>query len=116
MEGSRRQKRVASLVQEELSRLLIADFRDVVSGLITVTGVQMSPDLQSARVSVSVFGQSDKKAVLDLLNEHKGYIRKCVASRVKLKYNPQLFFSLDERADSESKIEKILEKIKQNER
>ena len=51
-----RTRRVAELVQAELSRLLITEFQDAASGLLTVTRVEMTPDLLTARVFLSVFG------------------------------------------------------------
>ncbi len=56
MESSRRPKRVASLIKEALSRIMLREFQSEGSGLITVTRVEMTADLQSARVYLSVFG------------------------------------------------------------
>ena len=97
-----RTRRVAELIQEELGRLMIHEFQDAASGLVTVTRVEVTPDLLQARVHLSVFG-GDPKAFLDRLEKSKGHIRKALASRVKLKYNPALFFSLDEVPNTQKK-------------
>ncbi|NIM59927.1 MAG: 30S ribosome-binding factor RbfA [Candidatus Aminicenantes bacterium] len=113
---TRRQKRVASLIKEELSRLLVEEIQDSSSGLITITGVEMSPDLKTAHIYLSIFGAEQKEIILELLDKKKGYLRKSIASRVKLKYNPLLIFSFDQSPEYEAKIDKLLENIKKNEK
>ncbi|MFQ6037071.1 MAG: 30S ribosome-binding factor RbfA [Candidatus Aminicenantales bacterium] len=115
MKETRRQKRVSSLIKEELSRLLISSIQDSSSGLITVTRVRMSSDLKTAYVEVSVLGHSPKEEILELIDQKKGHLRKAVASRTKLKYNPMLVFSLDETWEKEEKIDKILKKLGKDE-
>jgi ribosome-binding factor A len=112
----RRQKRVASLIREELSRLLVEEIQDSSSGLITITGVEMSPDLKTAHIYLSIFGGEQKETILALLDKKKGYLRKSIASKVKLKYNPLLIFSIDQSADYQAKIDKLLESIKKDEK
>jgi ribosome-binding factor A len=109
-----RTRRVADLVQAELSRLLIAEFQDPGSGLITVTRVEMTPDLLTARVFLSVFGAGDPAALIDRLDRSKGYVRRTLASRVKLKYNPELFFALDQGPGHQERIDRILEETKRH--
>jgi ribosome-binding factor A len=109
-----RTRRVAELVQAELSRLLISEFQDPVSGLLTVTRVEMTPDLLTARVFLSVFGADDPNTQLDRLERAKGLIRKALASRVKLKYNPQLIFTLDPGPEHQDRIDKLIEETKKH--
>lgn len=115
METSRRQKRVSSLIKEELSKLLIELIQHSSSGLITITRVEMSKDLRTARVYLSLFGCEEEQGILKLLEKRKGFLRKSIASKTKLKYNPQLIFSVDASADGKDRIDKIIEKIKKNE-
>jgi ribosome-binding factor A len=112
MEESRRQKRVSSLIKEELSRLFIQSFQDSSSGLITVTRVSMSADLKTAYIDLSILGSTSKEGIFDHINKRKSYLRKMIASKIKLKYNPMLIFSLDESFDYEKRIEDILKKLK----
>jgi ribosome-binding factor A len=116
MEESRRQKRVSHLIKEELSRLVIESFQDSTSGLITITRVSMSKDLKSAHIYLSVLGHTPKQEILDLINERKGYLRKAVASKTKLKYNPMLIFSLDDSFEYEARIQEMMKKLKKNEK
>jgi ribosome-binding factor A len=109
-----RARRVADLVQAELSRLLIAEFQDPGSGLITVTRVEMTPDLLTARIFLSVFGEGDPAALIERLDRSKGYLRRTLASRVKLKYNPELFFALDPGPGHQERIDRIIEETKRH--
>lgn len=107
-----RHRRVAELIQEELGRLLIRDVQDAASGLLTVTSVDVSPDLLTARVSLSVFGSPEPEAVLERLDRNVGALRKALASRLKLKYNPQLFFVLDKSSEHQDRIDRLIDKVR----
>lgn len=112
MESGRRAKRVASLIKETISRILIRDFQGTGAGLITVTRVEMTADLQAAHVYLSFFGEVEAEASLALLEKRKGYLRKSVASEVKLKYNPTLIFSQDPTPEYENRIDSLIERLK----
>jgi len=109
-----RPRRVAELVQAELSRLLITEFQDPSSGLLTVTRVEMTPDLHSARVYISVFGTADPQDLLARIEKGKGHIRRTLASRVRLKYNPELFFALDPGPEHQERIDRLIEETKKH--
>jgi ribosome-binding factor A len=109
-----RARRVAELIQEELGRLMIREFQDPASGLVTVTRVEVTPDLLNAHVHLSVFGASDPEGFLGRLEKSKGHIRKTLASRVKLKYNPALFFSLDPGPEYADRIDQLIEQAKKH--
>ena len=112
---NRRQKRVGNLIKEELSRLFIESIQNSFSGLITITRVEMSADLKSCSVYISIYGTDKKESILELLEKRKGYLRKSIASRVKLKYNPKLIFYLDDTAKFEKKMEELLKIAQKNE-
>ncbi len=112
MESGRRAKRVANLVKETLSRILIRDFQGTGGGLITVTRVEMTADLQTAHVYLSFFGGVEAESAMKLLEQRKGYLRKSIASEVKLKYNPTLIFSQDPIPEFENRIDSLIERLK----
>jgi ribosome-binding factor A len=114
--SSRRQKRVGSLIKEELSRLIIGEFQDMSSGIITITRIEMSADLKAAYVYISFYGQKKKEEILEMLQNKKGYLRKSIASKVKLKYNPKLIFSIDSTSEYEDRIERLMKIAKKNEK
>ena len=109
-----RQKKVARLIKETLGSLLIEFIQDSHSGLITITRVEMSKDLKKAFVYVSAI--SPKTDAVDVLNGKKGYLRKSIALKTKLKYNPMLIFSLDPILAQEERIDELLKGLKNDER
>jgi ribosome-binding factor A len=117
MRTTHRREKGASLLREEISKILLLDVRDPALNFVSVTGVNMSSDLRTAIVYVSIFGNAEqKRKAMAALNRGKGYFRKIIASRVNLKYNPNLIFELDESLEKQAKIDEILTKIKNEER
>lgn len=109
-----RTRRVAELIRSELSGLLLAEFQDAASGLITITRVEVTPDLLIARVFLSVFGGQDPRALLERIERSRGALRRALASRVKLKYNPELFFALDPGPEYQDRIDRLIEETKKH--
>lgn len=112
--AGRRPKRVAGLIQEEMSRLLIREVQPHFDGLVTVTRVEMPADLRSATVFLTVMGSADAELVLNSVRQRIGHFRKSIASAVNLKYNPELFFVLDPVPAYESRIDELLTRTKKN--
>ena len=112
MNESLRQKKVASLIKEALSRFIIESLQDSTSGLITVSKVTMTYDLRTAHVYLTYLGQEMDKSILKILESRKGYLRKYIASKTKLKYNPMLIFLMDPTREYEENIDRILDQLK----
>jgi ribosome-binding factor A len=74
--------------------------------------VEMTPDLRSARIYLSVFGTADREALLARIEKSKGHLRRTLASRIKLKYNPELFFALDPGPELQERIDRLIEETK----
>lgn len=114
MNETRKQKRIASLLKEEVSRLIIEDIQDFMPTLITITRVEISKDLKSAYVYLTLLDKKHKQTILNELEKKSGYLRKSIASVTKLKYNPKLIFSYDSGREHKEKMDKLLDKIKTN--
>lgn len=112
MNKSLRQKKVASLIKETLSRFIIESLQDSTSGLISVSKVTMTYDLRTAHVYLTYLGQEMDKSILEILESRKGYLRKYIASKTKLKYNPMLIFLMDPTREYEENIDRILDQLK----
>lgn len=112
---SRRQKKVESLLKNILSSLILEVVQDSHSNLISITRIEIGKDLLNANVYVSVFDKKKQKEIIDFLNSKQGYFRKAVASRTKLKYNPMLIFKVDPLQEYDEKVEKLLNKLDENE-
>lgn len=87
-----------------------------ISSLTTITDVDVSPDLQNAKVFVSVIDEeANKKVTLDALKSAAGYIAVHASKKVVLRTFPSLTFKLDDSFDRYSKIEEILQSIQEEE-
>lgn len=113
---SRRQRQVSELIHRELSQLLLFEAKDPRVSGITITGVEVTPDLQLARVHFSVMGdEEDAQEALAGLMHAKGYLRTQLAGRVELRFAPDLSFEIDHTAAYAQRIEELLAQIAQSE-
>ena len=106
---SRRLEQVAGLLQEELSHLLEREVKDPRMGFVTLTGVELSPDLRHARVYFSVLG--DEEAVqqsLATLERAAGFLRHELSRRLTLRQVPELHFVLDRSGERAQRISCLL--------
>lgn len=91
--------------------LFTREYRDPSYGFITVTDVQMTPDLRIAKIYVSIFGDEKRKSdTLEMLNEQKPHIRGFIGSHVRLKFTPSIQFYLDDTLDRVEKINELIKK------
>ena len=108
MQGSR-PERVAEQVRQEISALLLSDVHDPGIGLVTVTRVKVSPDLQLVRVYYTQMG--DEKARLETrraLERATPFLRRQLGSRIRLRRVPELRFEFDTSVENQERIERIL--------
>jgi ribosome-binding factor A len=111
-----RAERVASVIKEEVGRMFQRRFSMDEAGFMTVTDVRVTPDLRTAKIYVSVFGDAKRKErSLKLLEEHKSAIRSEVGKAVRLRLTPEIVFLLDESMDHAMNLEAIFKKIHQDE-
>jgi ribosome-binding factor A len=94
---SRRTERINELIREELSDLLLREMRDPrLEGLISITRVDVTPDLLNARVFVSVMSETaDQREALKALRSAAGFIHRELVHRLELRRVPFLDFRLD---------------------
>ena len=91
-----RPARVGELIQAELAALLARGLKDPRLQMSTVSHVEVTPDLRQARVYVSRFGsEAEQDAMLEGFQRAAGFIRGQLGRRLKLRYIPQLTFTLD---------------------
>jgi ribosome-binding factor A len=94
--AGKRSERVADLVRKEISEMLVRTIKDPRIGFVTITRVTVTDDCRSARIYYSVVGSRDEKEQsLEGLNSAKGYIRRELGHRMKLKYTPEIVFQFD---------------------
>ncbi|HET6373783.1 MAG TPA: 30S ribosome-binding factor RbfA [Candidatus Polarisedimenticolia bacterium] len=107
--SSPRRDRVSDAVQAEVARLLQVEARDTRLGFITVTGVRMSSDLRHARVFVSFLAEGEEREkALQALGSLRGFIRKRLGQTLRLRYTPEIIFTLDDSAERGSHIDELI--------
>ena len=98
MAEGRRVERVAALIRRETSQLLINGIRDerVHQGMVSITDVEVSGDLQHCKIFVSIFGDaSDQPKVMEGLQAASGFLRGELGRRLQMRRAPEVVFQLD---------------------
>ena len=110
---SRRSERTSKLIQREISVLLEREVSDPrLIRLISVTGVTLSSDLRHAKVFVSTMGSEiNKEDMLAGFNNASGFLRKELASHLKLRYTPHLSFHYDDSIERGARLTELIGEI-----
>ncbi len=109
---SLRTDRVASVLKEEVGTYLSQEYRDPAYGMITVTDVQVTPDLRIAKIYVSILGSPEvRAATMKILEDHKKEIRGFIGSHMRLKFTPSVQLYLDETLDRVERIDQLIRQI-----
>lgn len=107
-----RTDRVSELVSREISLIIDRELRDTRIGMVTVTGVEISKDLRSARVFVSVLGGDDETRLsLEALNNASTFIRARLGERITIRHLPKLTFYFDSSTVEGMKMDRILDNL-----
>ena len=138
MLGGKRTERVAELIRVELGTLILMKLKDPRLGFVTITRVEVSPDLRHARVWYSVLkpqasaGQSGQQApaagpgrsgqtaeggqskTAEALESARGFLQHELSAALKLRLTPVLSFELDHSVDHSMQIEAIIRQIHSN--
>ena len=112
---SQRQLKVGEELRHLISNALLrSSFYDehIENNNITITEVNVSPDLKNAKVYVMPLGGEKKQDVLNSLNKATGRLKKIISSNLSLRKTPKLIFKIDETFEYAKKINDILDKIK----
>jgi ribosome-binding factor A len=102
------------MIRHEISKLLLEQANDPrLSGFISVTRVSTSPDLKQAKIYVSVLAdKTERKDILQGFKSAAGFFRKELASRLTLRYVPELSFEIDDSIEQGARILKLIEQVK----
>jgi ribosome-binding factor A len=111
IEMSYRLEKVENLIKQEISVIFLRKLQDPAFGFLTVTNVKVSPDLKNAKIYISVFEKEKRESVLEKVTSISGYIRSELASRIRIKFVPELKFFIDDTLDYVEKIEGLIKKI-----
>lgn len=109
-----RKDRIASVLTRAISEIIEHQMKDPRLGFVTITTVDVSSDLKTAIIYFSTL--NDKQAGLATLNRAKGYIKSELASRVRMKYLPEIEFRIDNSYEYGKKIDALLDEISQEDK
>lgn len=107
--ASRRVEQVAGLLRTELSEVVRREVQDPRVGFITITAVDVSPDLKNARVFVSCLGTGEEqRQSLRALRHASGFLRATLGGRLHLRAVPHLDFKLDSSMAEAEEVQRVL--------
>jgi ribosome-binding factor A len=116
MTTDRRIARVAELVKREVSQMLMSGIKDdrVGSGMVSVTNVKVSGDLQHAKIFVSIYGTDEARAeTMAGLKAATGYVRSELGHRVRLRRTPEVLFVEDRSFEKGMQVLSLLNQLSQ---
>ncbi len=107
-----RPERVGELIKEEISRILRERVSDPRIGFVSVTDVQLPPDLKTARIFISVLGDKEvREKTFEGLRSATSFIRGELGEVLKLRFVPQIYFVYDKSIENGSRIFAIMQKL-----
>jgi|SRR4028119_942696 ribosome-binding factor A len=116
MPTSRRVSRVGSLIQQEVSQMLLHEIKDdrVGAGMVSVTDVDVSGDLQHAKIYVSIYGTDEaREETMAGLKSATGYVRRELGRRVRLRRTPEVVFIEDRGIERGDRMLALLNQLSQ---
>jgi len=110
---SRRTLKAASAIREAVSMAILTQLRDPRVSSVTVTMVEVAPDMRSAKVHVSVMGDTrHQKLALQGLQHAAGFLQEIIQQRVDMRYTPKLQFTLDRGVKNSLEVARILQELR----
>jgi ribosome-binding factor A len=113
--AKRRQRKMAELLHEEISQIILYQSQDPRLAMVTITAVEITADLQRAVVYFTVLGdKTDTKEALAGLNKAAGYLRHQLGQTLSLRRVPELTFKVDTSLERGLQIESLLDELKKD--
>lgn len=109
-----RQDKVAEAIRQEASVIIHDKLKDPRLGFVTITRVEVTPNLRYAKILFSVLGGDEAyKKTKEALDSAVGFVRKLVAQRLNLRFAPEIAFYEDRSTEYSVRIEEVLNEIKE---
>jgi ribosome-binding factor A len=113
-QGSR-PERVADQIRAEVATIIARELQDPGIGFITITRVQVSPDLQHARVYYSSLGDAAaRKTTAKALQRAESFVRRQIGRRLRLRRSPEVEFTFDESIEHQDRVERLLQELRES--
>lgn len=112
--SGRRAERLAEEIREEVARIVGGGLKDPRIGFVTVTRVELTADLRTARVHVGVLGDAaQREKTLGGLRQAAGFVRRELGQRIRVRHIPELQFRYDEGLDATDRVARLLEETRE---
>ncbi len=114
--GTKYQRQAASLIQGHLTQLLQTQVNDPRVQMITITGVEVTPDTSRAHVYVTALGSAEEQEeAMAGLRSAAGFLRRELGQRIRLRNTPELVFHQDISIERGERISHLLDQLKDDE-
>ncbi|MFA6170621.1 MAG: 30S ribosome-binding factor RbfA [Candidatus Margulisiibacteriota bacterium] len=111
-----RVERVEEVIRDEVSKIIRQEVNDPRIGFVSITKVEMSPDLRNANIHVSIFGDEKQKTeAMDGLRSATRFIRGELGNRVDFRATPEIRFVRDDSLEKGSRVLNLIRKLKNEE-
>ena len=111
--SARRNERLAEEIREDVARIISGgQLKDPRIGFVTVTRVELTPDLRTAHVHVGILGgATDRDKSLSGLRQAAGFVRRELGRRLRVRHTPEIAFHYDEGLDATERVARLLEEV-----
>lgn len=117
MPNPHRQERLGELIAVELSDLMRTRLKDPRIGFASITHVEVSSDFRHARIYVSVMGSPEERAeTMRGLKHATGFLRHELASRLVIRYMPEILFKLDTSIEEGARILELIQQVEEEDK
>jgi ribosome-binding factor A len=110
--GQGRPQRLGDLIQREVSELIRLELRDPRVGRLTITSVDVSPDMSHAKVFFTMFEKDKLEDTLHGLKRSAGFLRSQLAKRISMYSTPELRFVYDESVERGDRLSRLIDSTK----
>jgi ribosome-binding factor A len=110
--GQGRPQKIGDLIQRELSDLLCRELRDPRVGMVTITSVDVSPDMSHAKVFFTILDKENLRETTETLQRAAGFLRSRLAKRVTLYSMPELRFQYDESIARADRLSQLIDSVR----
>jgi ribosome-binding factor A len=110
----RRAERLAEEIREEVAKIVGGELKDPRIGFVTVTRVELTADLRTARVHVGILGDAaQREKTLGGLRQAAGFVRRELGRRIRIRHTPEVQFHYDEGLDATERVARLLEETRE---
>jgi len=113
--SARRNERLSQEIREDVARI-VGQLKDPRIGFVTVTRVELTPDLRTAHVHVGILGGGpDREKTLVGLRQAAGFVRRELGRRLHVRHTPEIAFHYDEGLDATDRVAQLLDEVRPSE-